>query len=340
MISVPMIAPSETGNKLSLPTVLYIEPTNRCNSLCTECPRTFGINTEAPRDMTLDEFDTIIAQAPDLRRVVLHGLGEPLLHPHIADMVARLRVRDIDVTFNTNGISLTRQRCEALIRAGLRDLRVSIDGARAHTYAAIRGVDKLPLIMQNLAMLKRLKEEMGVVYPRVSLWFVAMRSNLEELPELVEMAPAAGAAEIYMQRLVYFGIGTATSDQAIFRDASQREQELIAQCGERCHELGLDFQAAGETTPLESIDPAMHARPWSACRRPYYLTYITAHGNALSCCFVPFTGRPYANAVLGNVFADGLQAVWNGPAYQDFRARFASDHPPQWCRGCGSQWSV
>jgi MoaA/NifB/PqqE/SkfB family radical SAM enzyme len=334
------VLPVETGDTLPLPSVLYIEPTNRCNSLCTECPRTFGINTEPPRDLTLAELDAIVAQVPDLRRVVLHGLGEPLLHPHIADMIARLRARHVDVTFNTNAIPLTRKRGEALIRAGLRDLRVSMDGARPHTYAAIRGVDKLPLIKRNLAAFKRLKEEMGSTYPRVSLWFVAMRQNLEELPDLVEMAPEAGAEEVYVQRLVYFGVGTATADQAIFRRASQLEQELIAQCGERCKELGLAFQAAGGTTPLESIDPATAARPWSACRRPYSLTYITAHGHALSCCFVPFTGRPYANAVLGNVLTEGLEAVWNGPAYRAFRARFETDRPPQWCAGCGSKWSV
>ncbi|GAC1397141.1 MAG: hypothetical protein NVSMB65_16170 [Chloroflexota bacterium] len=255
-------------------------------------------------------------------------------------MIARLRARDVDVTFNTNAISLTRKRGEALIRAGLRDLRVSMDGARPRTYAAIRGVDKLPLIKKNLAAFRQLKAEMGVTYPRVSLWFVAMRQNLEELPELVEIAPEAGAEEVYVQRLVYFGVGTATANQAIYRRASQREQELLVQCGERCKELGLSFQAAGGTEPLESIDPAIAARPWSACRRPYYLTYITAQGNALSCCFVPFTGRPYANAVLGNVLADGLDAVWNGPAYRAFRTRFESDHPPQWCAGCGSKWSV
>jgi MoaA/NifB/PqqE/SkfB family radical SAM enzyme len=341
MIELPVAAAAEPREgRLALPTVLYIEPTNRCNSLCTECPRTFGINTEAPRDLTLAEFDAIIAQVPDVRRVVLHGLGEPLLHRDVARMVARLRGRGVDVTFNTNAISLTRARAAALIEADLRDLRVSMDGARNATYAAIRGVDKLPLIRRNLSMLGQLKAERGVTHPRVSLWFVAMRQNLEELPKLVEMAPEAGAEEIYVQRLVYFGAGTATAEQALFRRASAREAELLARCGERCRELGLAFNAAGGVSPLQSIDPAVATRPWSACRRPYNLTYITAHGNALSCCFVPFTGRPYAGALLGNVLRDGLDAVWNGAAYRAFRSRFESDDPPQWCAGCGSKWSV
>ena len=40
---------------LSLPEQLYIEPTNRCNSLCETCVRTFE-EQEPPRDLTLDEF--------------------------------------------------------------------------------------------------------------------------------------------------------------------------------------------------------------------------------------------------------------------------------------------
>ncbi len=173
---IPMVeqgAQEAGGARLPLPEVLYIEPTNRCNSLCTECPRTFGQGVEAPRDLTLEEFDTIIAQAPALRRVVLHGLGEPLLHPHITVMVSRLRARQVEVTFNTNAISLTRRRAAALIAAGLQDLRVSLDGARAATYAAIRGVDRLGVVRRNLNNLRALKAELGVDYPRASrcgLW--------------------------------------------------------------------------------------------------------------------------------------------------------------------------
>jgi len=343
MRSTPMVeqrAPGTEGARLPLPEVLYIEPTNRCNSLCTECPRTFGLGVEAPRDLTLEEFDTIIAQVPTLRRVVLHGLGEPLLHPHISTMVSRLRARAVEVTFNTNAISLTRRRAAALIAAGLQDLRVSMDGARAATYAAIRGVDRFGVVRRNLNNLRDLKAELGVDYPRVSLWFVAMRQNLEELPELVELAPTVGAREVYVQRLVYFGVGTAVREQALFRRLQDRERELIERAEARCRELGLSFQGAGATDPLTSADPVVAARPWSACRRPYYLTYITAHGNALSCCFVPFTGRPYGGGVLGNVLHDGLEGVWNGARYRAFRAQFESDTPPQWCAGCGSTWSV
>lgn len=323
-----------------LPRVLYIEPTNRCNSLCTECPRTFGINTESPRDITMAEFDRIIGQVPDLQRVVLHGLGEPLMHPRVPEMVARLRGRGVAVTFNSNAVLLDRARGMALIEAGLPELQVSIDGATRRTYRLMRGVDKLDRVRANLANFAALKSALGITTPKVSLWLVATRQTIEELPDLVEMAQELGAAEIYVQRLVYFGVGTAREELAIFGQASEREAEILAHCERRCRELGLGFAASRAVNPRVSVAAAGGERPWQACNRPYNLTYITANGNVLSCCFVPFTGHRYAETILGNVFEQPLAEIWHGSRYSAFRARFESDTPPQWCAGCGSKWSI
>ncbi len=50
----------------------------------------------------------------------------------------------------------------------------------------------------------------------------------------------------------------------------------------------------------------------------------------MPCCMVATPDR----AALGNVARDGVAAVWNGPAYQDFRRRLDSDEPPEICRSC------
>jgi len=59
-----------------LPAVLYIETTNRCDSLCQTCIRTFQ-TLEPPKDLTLSELARIVDQFPRLTRVLLHGIGEP-----------------------------------------------------------------------------------------------------------------------------------------------------------------------------------------------------------------------------------------------------------------------
>src|SRR3954466_116073 len=59
------------------PVCLYLEVTNRCNLLCTTCPRTFE-ELEPPADMSWELFTKIVDQVPNIERVVLHGVGEPM----------------------------------------------------------------------------------------------------------------------------------------------------------------------------------------------------------------------------------------------------------------------
>ena len=49
------------------PVCLYLETTNRCNLLCTTCPRTYE-ELEPPADMSWELFTSIVDQVPDLAR--------------------------------------------------------------------------------------------------------------------------------------------------------------------------------------------------------------------------------------------------------------------------------
>src|SRR5260370_2994223 len=73
---------SVTGERTEVaqrpPVCLYLEVTNRCNLLCTTCPRTYE-ELEPPADMSWDLFTSIVDQAPGLARAVLHAVGESML---------------------------------------------------------------------------------------------------------------------------------------------------------------------------------------------------------------------------------------------------------------------
>ena len=100
-----------------------------------------------------------------------------------------------------------------------------------------------------------------------------------------------------------------------------------------CQERGIAFNAAGSATPVESLVRDFGERPWSGCRRPYTLTYITSSGNVLSCCFAPFghrSAREYKEErVLGNIFQEPIEAIWHGERYEAFRARLRERSPRQ-----------
>jgi radical SAM protein with 4Fe4S-binding SPASM domain len=336
-----ILAPIE---HVPLPRELYIECTNRCNERCNQCPRTH-LTREPDHDMALEDVAMIVDQLPNIDRVVLHGLGEPLLNPWLPIIVAYLRGRGATVLFNTNATALTATVGRSLIAAGLNELRVSLDGATPATYARVRGVNEktLPRVMRHIAAFTKMRDELGVTTPRVSYWFTAMRKNLSELPNLVDIALATNVTEIYVQRLRYFDMGLAREEQSLYRKAMKEELEIIETTATRCQEHGIMFRATGLTTPqeyLSSREINEEPRPWSACERPRKLAYISANGNVYSCCFAPFHPGQAQERVLGNVFEQSFADIWNGARYQEFRAAFDSNTPWDQCAGCGSKWSL
>ena len=150
-----------TATIATLPRSIYIEPTSRCNELCQQCPRTL-LSREDDRDLSFDNFRFIVDQFPVLERVVLHGLGEPLLNKELPRMIRYLKARGTNVLFNSNGILLNAKRGQELIDAGLDEYRLSMDGATRETYAQVRGVDAFDKIWRNVRAFIAMQQEQQV----------------------------------------------------------------------------------------------------------------------------------------------------------------------------------
>lgn len=322
-----------------LPRSLYLETTSRCNSRCETCILTFG-GREPQRDLSWDEFRRVVDGFPVLERVLLHGIGEPLLNRELPRMIAHLKGRGATVLFNSNAITLGPRLRAALIQAGLDEIRVSVDATTAATYHKIRGVDALDRVVTNLEGLRDARDAAGVSHPAVSLWFTALRANIDEIPGLVPLARRVGATGINLQRLVYNGLGLATEDQSLYGRLLEREEALLRKADAAARAAGVTFSASGATAPEVSLTPAPGERPWSACRRPWALVYVTVHGNVLPCCIAPWITADYDGIVLGSLYRQSLEEVWWGERYATFRAALGTDAPPEPCRGCGVRWSL
>jgi MoaA/NifB/PqqE/SkfB family radical SAM enzyme len=325
------------------PVCLYLETTNRCNLLCTTCPRTYA-ELEPPADMSWELFTSIVEQVPNLARAVLHGVGEPMLVKDLPRMVRYLKERSTYVLFNTNGTALNERNGRALIEAELDELRVSFDAANAKSYRAIRGKDYFNRICKNVRAFRALQEREGHEKPRVSAWLTGLRETVEQLPEFVQLAADTGVKEVYLQRLVFFdqdAIGHARPDQALYERLSGEESAHIERAATLAKTLGIAFSASGAASePGMSLKRSDDGSPWSLCRRPWTVMYFTANGRALPCCIAPFSQRGYENYTLGDATQQTLREIWSGPAYRDFRAALLSDHPPAACKNCGLRWSL
>jgi MoaA/NifB/PqqE/SkfB family radical SAM enzyme len=323
------------------PVCLYLETTNRCNLLCTTCPRTFEA-LEPPADMGWELFTGIVDQFPRIARVVLHGVGEPMMSPLLPRMIRYLKDRGTYVLFNTNGTLLSRRKGQELIDSGLDELRVSIDAAEPVAFKEVRGRDMFARIVRNVRTFRAMQRELGVETPRVSLWLTGLKETVAQLGDFVRLAHEMDVAEVYLQRLVYFpeGQGLARAESALFAGGDSEEGRLVREAEALARELGISFNASGATDPAASLTPQNEARPWSLCRRPWTLMYVTAHGRAIPCCIAPFSMRGYDSFTLGDATQQSLREIWNGPLYQAFRNALLSDKPPPACASCGLRWSL
>jgi len=325
------------------PVCLYLETTNRCNLLCTTCPRTYE-ELEPPADMSWELFTSIVDQIPNLERAVLHGVGEPMLVKDLPRMVRYLKDRGTYVLFNTNGTVLNERNGRALIDATLDELRVSFDASNAKSYLAIRGKNYFNRILKNVRAFRDLQEREGHAKPRVSAWLTGLRETIADLPEFVRVAAETGVKEVYLQRLVFFdnnAIGKARPDQALYERLTAEESGHIETATQLAKSLGVAFSASGATSePSLSLKRHDSGSPWSLCRRPWSVMYFTANGRALPCCIAPFSQRGYENYTLGDATQQTLREIWTGPAYQKFRKALASERPPASCASCGLRWSL
>jgi len=323
------------------PVCLYLETTNRCNLLCTTCPRTFEA-LEPPGDMSWEMFINIVDQFPRIARVVLHGVGEPMMVRALPRMIRYLKERGTYVLFNTNGTLLTARRGRELIETGLDELRLSLDAAEPAAFKLVRGRDMFARILRNIRAFRALQQEAGATTPRLSLWLTGLKETLGQLSDFVRLAHDLGIPEIYLQRLVYFeeGQGLARAQSALFEGDDGEESRLVGAAEALARKLGISFNASGANDPASSLKQSDDKQPWSLCRRPWTLMYFTAHGRAIPCCIAPFSMRGYDSFTLGDATQQSLRQIWNGPRYQAFRSALLSDRPSPACAGCGLRWSL
>ncbi len=325
------------------PVCLYLEVSNQCNLLCKTCPITYG-KVEEPASLSFDQIKRLVAQFPTVERVVLHGVGEPLLNRELAKIILWLKGKGIYVLFNSNGTLINKRWREALVGSGLDEIRLSLDAATPETFARVRGKRLFAVVVRNIQGLMALKAETGLRTPLVSLWLTGLRETLKELSDFVRLGHSLGIDRVYLQRLVYWdGNGNdrlARPEQSLFNSLREEGDQVIKSAEELARSLGISFEASGATTPSTSLVGENFDQPWSACMRPWTLMYISARGSAFPCCIAPFSTADLSHLSLGNAFTQDLASIWNGKRYQEFRRRLLSAEPPECCKGCGACWSL
>lgn len=331
---------------------VYIEPTNFCNIDCVTCMRN---NWDvAIGHMSTATFARIMASLEAITpppRLFFGGIGEPLAHKQLPEMVAKAKALGASVELITNGTLLNKKIARELIDAGLDILWVSLDGARPESYADVRLGAELPRVLENLDRFRRLRTPAHHPTPEMGIAFVAMKRNIADLPELLQIGKRLGIMHFHVSNLLPH---TAELDQEILYSRALRDITYLPSPWLRQLKLPkMDFNEFTSEPLLQAFQSGYNVifagnnlgRSNNVCTFIESGSLVVGWDGSISPCpplLYNHTGylRGYERAsnkhLIGNVHDRDLQDLWLDPDYIAYRERvhqFAFA-PCTACGGC------
>lgn len=339
---------------------IYIEPTNRCNLECRTCIR--NIWDEPLGEMSSATFARIVEGLRSFSpppTVFFGGLGEPLSHPDIVEMVGQAKALGSSVELITNGTLLTKDLSEQLIEAGLDCLWVSLDGATPESYADVRLGAALPEVLANLTGFRQARWAKCFssyftdyhLKPQIGIVFVAMKRNITDLPAVLRLGNRLGThrflvtnvlpytAEMYdeilysraLNDVIYMPSPWGNSLELPKIDINGVTHEVFYQIMLSGHPLSLAGANLGEGNDrCPFIEKGAVAIRWDGDVSPC-LPLLHDHKT-----FLYRYERSLRRYGVGNVTRQDLYDLWNLPEYLSFRKRIQKfDFSPcTFCGGC------
>src|SRR3990167_5079045 len=123
------------------PTIVDIEPTGLCNFRCTMCPTGLQALGRPVGMMSLDTFKAVLVRTePFSSAIRFIGWGEPLMNPHIIEMIEAAARRGRLTHLNTNGSKIDYKMATRLIDSGLSSIKFSFQGIDRASYKAMRQI--------------------------------------------------------------------------------------------------------------------------------------------------------------------------------------------------------
>jgi MoaA/NifB/PqqE/SkfB family radical SAM enzyme len=281
---------------------------------------------QVPRKtLTIDEFCRIIDQLPHVTHALISGIGEPLLDPHIIDRIQYARSKGISTSFFTNATLLTPDKAMELINTeGLVNINVSIDAGNPETYEKIRIGANFLDVCSNIESFVKKRSEMGKNKPLLSVWMVAMRENIREIPALIQTLGELGVNNLSLHHIY-------EAEETKGQQISPKDMEIIQEYKKSAAKQ--NFVLSFRKLPDENTN-----KPETrTCIFPWETVYINATGWINPCCYSYHDKSTY----FGNIFDSNFREIWNNKSYVSFRHELKTGMP-DCCLKCpfhSSKWS-
>lgn len=175
-----------------------------CCGMCIKHVPNSRISNE---DMALTVFDRLIPHLGEIDELILNGIGEPLLHPDLPEMLSIARKHMPENSrrgFQTNGILLNENNTHELINAGLNLLCISVDASTDSKSPPDKPFQHEVLTHSPLKMVDTIRKKNDYTDFKLGGEVVLTRETLPNLPGLVRKLGEEGADFLIGSHLLAF----------------------------------------------------------------------------------------------------------------------------------------
>ncbi|MGL1862737.1 MAG: radical SAM protein [Pseudodesulfovibrio sp.] len=292
---------------------------NVCNANCIFCLAEGGRRQQ--KDINafrepewLDNFEALL---PFINMGILSSY-EALMNPNFEQFVDKMRQFYTPICLFTNGKALTPETSEYLLRNGLNTLHCSFHAAQPKVYESIMRGCSFDHVLGNLMQLKHLARKHNPNFT-LTMVFCAMRRNIEQLLDYVDLAHRVGARKIQVNYLMVTNPSHKLEKESMFF-CQDTYDSYVHTAKMKAAKLGIQLLHQ----PLfQTYQPEQDLGP---CYRPWEHVNVNQNGDATVCCG--------GASALGNVFEEDFFKVWNSKPLRVFRETVNSGNPPAACKKC------
>jgi len=224
---------------MSYPQKIFLEITTKCNLNCNFCVKNISASLKKEKIFPFALFKKLVKNFSSVNRLILNGIGEPLLHPQLEEFVALAKKHmpaTSTIAFQSNGMLFTPEKVHNLLSAGLDQVCLSLDGVEADFLQQKRQGASLSKILTSLDMLNLHRQKINPHF-KMGIEFVLMKSNYKQLPHLIELAQEKKVDFILVTHLLPYSKEVA--NECLFEPNTHKAKEFFNKYKEKAQKLGL-----------------------------------------------------------------------------------------------------
>ncbi len=301
---------------------LFITAQTRCNYRCVFCSNP-SVDPRQLRSMPLEDIKGFLESMGSRARMVdITGWGEISIHPEFEQILECISRTQAKIRMVTNGSHLTEQVTDAIARANMGQIIVSVNSLNPDTYLRLHQKPLAPVLEGIERLHRKLRN------PRVlSFSFVVTSWNLPELKDFIDF----GAR--YRTHVACLGLTPTLKDyyqEGLQVKPTPENLAWIEEAKAYALRRGVSFWITPhETRDADGVQPRQGelSERIKQCRWVYTKFFVGLDGKVGPCC--------WSKHVLGDARLQSFEEIWEGEAYRDLRERILRGDLT-YCKDCGA----